>query len=75
MGEGSAVEFRDVWIEGVKVEALSGLLMREVKHLMKDIAWRKVREGWRKEASGRSQLEVIGRLMDGECMARCGGRM
>ena len=36
---------------GLKVEALNGLLMREVKHLVKDIAWRKVREGWREEAS------------------------
>ena len=36
---------------GLKVEALNGLSMREVKHLVKDIAWRKVREGWREEAS------------------------
>ena len=27
--------------------------------------------GWREEASRRSKLEVIGRLMDGECMPRC----
>ena len=37
---------------GLKVEALSRLLMRHVKHLLKDIAWRKVRKGWREEASG-----------------------
>ena len=53
------------------MEALNGLSMREVQHLVKDIAWRKVREGWREEASRRSKLEVIGRLMDGECMPRC----
>ena len=51
------------------VEALSGLSMRVLKHLVKYIAWRKVREGWREEASGRSKLEVIGRLIDGECMS------
>ena len=38
---------------------------------MKDIVWKKVREGWREEASRRSKLEVIRRLMDGECMPRC----
>ena len=27
---------------GLKVEALNGLSMREIKHLMKDIAWKKV---------------------------------
>ena len=56
---------------GLNVEALSGLLMKEVKHLLKVIAWRKVRMVWREEARGRSVLEVIGRLVDGECKARC----
>ena len=63
--------FGDVGWSGLKVEALNGLSMREVQHLVKDIAWRKVREGWREEASQRLKLEVIGRLMDGECMPRC----
>ena len=37
------------WKE-LNVEDLSGLTVREVKHTLKDIAWRKVREVWREEA-------------------------
>ena len=37
------------WFEGGGPEWT--LVMREVKHLVKDTAWRKVREGWREEAS------------------------
>ena len=37
---------------GLDVEALSGLTVMEVKQLLKDVAWRKVREGWREEARG-----------------------
>ena len=53
------------------MEALSGLMMREVKLALKAIAWRKVREVWREEARGRSKLVMIGKLMDYECKARC----
>ena len=38
------------------VEALSGFTVREVKHILKDIAWRKVREVWREETRARSKL-------------------
>ena len=41
------------------IEALSGLLVKEVKHVLKDIAWRKVREGWGEEARGWPKLELI----------------
>ena len=58
------------WKE-VDVEALSGLTVREVKQILKDIAWRKLREVWREEARARSKLVMIGRLMDHECKARC----
>ena len=44
VSERFAAEFGGVWVEEVDVEALSGLMMREVKHILKDIAWRKVRE-------------------------------
>ena len=37
------------WNE-LNVEDLSGLTVREVKHILKDIARRKVREVWREEA-------------------------
>ena len=59
MGEGSAVTFREVWVGRLDIEALSGLLVKEVKHVLKDIAWRKVREGWGEEARGWPKLELI----------------
>ena len=58
------------WKE-VDVEALNGLTMREVKQMLKDVAWRKVREVWREEARVRSKLGMMGRLMDEECKSRC----
>ena len=36
---------------GLKVEALNGLSMRELKHLVKEIAWRKV---YKRGLEGRS---------------------
>ena len=58
------------WKE-VDVEALNGLTMREMKQMLKDVAWRKVREVWREEARVRSKLGMMGRLMDDECKSRC----
>ena len=34
-------------------------------------AWRRAREGWMEEARARPKLEVMGRLMDRRCEARC----
>ena len=42
------------WKE-LDLEALSRLTVREVKHILKDIAWRKVREVWREEAREHDQ--------------------
>ena len=64
----SLVRFR--W-KGLDAEAVSGLTMKEVKQVLKDIAWREVREGWREAARERPKLEVIGSLMDAECKVRC----
>ena len=58
------------WKE-VNMEVLNGLTVREVKQMLKDVVWRKVREVWREEARARSKLIVMGRLMDHECKARC----
>ena len=58
------------WKE-LDVEGLSGLTVREVKHILKDITWRKVRKVWREEARARSKLVMIGRLMDYGCKAQC----
>ena len=39
--------------------------------MLKDIAWREVREVWREAARERPKLEVTRSLMDAECKARC----
>ena len=57
--------------KGVDAKAVSGLTIKEVKQVVNDIAWRKVREGWREAARERPKLEVIGSLMDAECKVRC----
>ena len=64
----SLVRFK--W-KGLDAEAVSGLTLKEVKQVLKDIAWREVREVWREAARERPKLEVIGSLMDAECKARC----
>ena len=53
--------------QGVDMQALSGLSMNEVKHILKCMAWRRAREGWREETRARPKLEVMERLMDCEC--------
>ena len=53
------------------MQALSRLSLNEVKHILKCTAWRRTREGWREEARVRPKLEVMGRLMDCRCEARC----
>ena len=57
--------------KGLDAEAVSGLTMKEVKQVLKKIAWREVREVWREAARKQPKLEVIGSLMDAECKARC----
>ena len=46
--------------QGLDMQALSGLSLSEVKHILKCMA----REGWREEARAHPKLEVMGRLMD-----------
>ena len=58
---------------GLNAVALDGLTMKEVKQLLKDTAWRRVRAVWREKAKGSSKIEMIGKLMDNECKARCVG--
>ena len=57
--------------QGLDMQALSGLSMNEVKHILKCMAWRRAREGWREETRARPKLELMGRLMDCACKARC----
>ena len=57
--------------QGLDMQALSGLSMNGVKHILKCMAWRRAREGWTEESRARPKLEVMERLMDCECKARC----
>ena len=52
------------------MQTLSGLSLSEVKYIFKCMAWRKAREGW-SEARAHPKVEVMGRLMDCRCKARC----
>ena len=36
--------------QGLDIQAFSGLSMNEMKHILKSMAWRRAREGWREEA-------------------------
>ena len=58
---------------GLNVVALDGLTIKEVKQVLKDTAWRRVKAVWREKAKGSSKLEKTGKLMDNECKARCVG--
>ena len=53
------------------MQAFTGLSPSEVKHILKCTAWRRGREGWRKEARVRPKLEMMERLMDCRCEAKC----
>ena len=53
--------------------ALDGLTIKEVKQLLKDTAWRRVKAVWREKAKGSSKLEMTGKLMNNECKAPCVG--
>ncbi len=50
--------------QGLDMQALSGLSLSEVKHILKYMVWRRAREGWREEARARPKLKEMGRLMD-----------
>ena len=50
---------------------MSGLSPSEVKRILKCTVWRRARERWREEARAHPKFEVMGRLMDCRCEARC----
>ena len=54
------------------MEAVSGLVMKEIRCVLKDIAWREVKKVWRKEAQEHPKLEVIRKLIEKEC-ENCAG--
>ena len=58
------------WSSGV-VEKLEGVSLGEVRHMLKDCAWREVKKAWMMEAEERSKLEMVKNLMEGGCSARC----
>ena len=53
--------------------ALDGLTIKEVKQLLKDTVWRRVKAAWREKAEGSSKLEMTRKHMDNECKAHCVG--
>ena len=58
--------------QGLDMQALSGLSLSEVKHILKCTAWRELGRGGEKKLYRVSpKLEVMGRLMDYRCEARC----
>ena len=57
--------------KGLDAEAVSGLTMKEVKQVLKDITWKDVRGVWREVARERPKLEVIGSLLNAKCKAQC----
>ena len=71
MGERSEVGLEAFGWQELDMQALGGLSLSEVKHILKCTALRRAREGWREEARVRSKLEVMERLMDCRCKARC----
>ena len=46
------------------MEKLEGVSVNEVRWMLRDCAWREVKEAWMTEAQGRPKLEVIKSLMD-----------
>ena len=71
VGEGSAFEFGDLWMERFECGGPERTVSEGGKALGEGYCREEVREGWREEARGRSKLEVIRMLMDGECKLRC----
>ena len=57
--------------DGISAEDLHGLSMGEVKKVLLDVAWREVRREWREAAQRHPKLEVIGSLVEKECVDRC----
>ena len=53
------------------VVALDGLkILKEVKQLLKDTTWWRVKAVQREKAKGSSKLEMTGKHMDNECKDR-----
>ena len=52
---------------GLNVVALDGLTIKEVKQLLKNTAWQRVKAAWREKAKESSKLKMTGKLMDNEC--------
>ena len=46
--------------QGLDMHALSGLSMNEVKHILKCMAWRRARQGWREETRALQSWKCLG---------------
>ena len=56
MGERSEDGIGGFRVVRIGMQALSGLSLSEVKHILKYMAWRRAREGWREEARAHPKL-------------------
>ena len=57
MGERSEVGLEAFGWQGLDMQTLSGFSLS--KHILKCMAWRRARKGWREEARDRPKLEVM----------------
>ena len=71
MGERSEDWIGGFWVVRIGHAGIEWTVTSEVKHILKCMAWRRAREGWREEDRASPKLEVMGRLMDCRCEARC----
>ena len=57
--------------QNVRMEDLERMSLGEVKCMLTDSAVRVVKLEWEEEAKIRSKLQMMGRLMEYDCKARC----
>ena len=69
MGKRFAAEFGEVGVEMIECGALDGLTIKELKQLLKDTVWQRVKAVWRGKAKESSKLEMTEKLMYNECKA------
>ena len=65
------IELEAFWWQGLDIQALNGLSLSEMKHILKCTAWRRVGRNGGKKLTSHPKVEVMGRLMDCRCEATC----
>ena len=57
--------------EGLRAEGLNSLSMREVRQMLRDVAWREAVDNWREEARSHSKLAELQKLIEKGYEAWC----